>query len=200
MFYDARKNDHGLPHDPFKALVAPRPIGWISSRSKAGVVNLAPYSFFNAIAAQPNLVMFSSQGHKDSVSNIEETGEFACSFVSKSLADKMNATSAPVESDVNEFSLAGLQEASGRLIDVPHVADSPAVLECRLLEVIPLNRYEGVETVYEMVIGEVVGIHIQDAFIKDGLFDTKAAQALSRMGYMDYSAVENVFQLKRPKA
>ena len=166
MFYDARTQDHGLPHDPFKALVAPRPIGWISTRSKDGISNLAPYSFFNAVSAQPNMVMFSSQGHKDSVSNIEATGVFACSIVTRTLAERMNATSAPVGKDVNEFELAGVSEAACELIDVSYVKESPAALECRLLEIIPLNRYEGVESEYEMVLGEVIGVHIGDALIR----------------------------------
>ena len=199
MFYDARKNDHGLPHDPFKALVAPRPIGWISSRSADGVSNLAPYSFFNAISARPNIVMFSSDGHKDSVSNIEATGAFACSIVSHALADAMNKSSAPVAADVNEFELAGLTEAPCRLIDVSYVAEAPAALECRLLEVIKLNKYDGIESVNEMVIGEVIGVHVREECIKDGIVDATALNQLSRLGYMDYAAVNEVFSLKRPK-
>ena len=199
MFYDARSDEIGLPHDPFKALVAPRPIGWISSRSKAGIVNLAPYSFFNAVAARPNLVMFSSQGRKDSVSNIAETGEFACSVVSYDLRDPMNESSAPVGREVNEFDLAGLTQAPGRLINVPHVAESPAALECRLLEILPLNKYEGIETNYEMVIGEVIGVHISDEVITDGIVDGAKLNQLSRLGYADYASVREFFSLKRPK-
>nr|WP_321444107.1 flavin reductase family protein [uncultured Cohaesibacter sp.] len=199
MFYDARDNDHGLPHDPFKALVGPRPIGWISTKSKAGISNLAPYSFFNAIAAQPNLVMFSSQGHKDSVTNIEETGVFACSMVSHDLRDVMNKSSAPVAPDVSEFELAGLNEAPCQLIDAPYVAEAPAALECRLLEVVRLNKYEGIDSSYEMVIGEVIGIHIKDEMLIDGKVDAVSMQLLSRLGYMDYSTVNEVFSLSRPK-
>ncbi|TLP48654.1 flavin reductase family protein [Cohaesibacter sp. CAU 1516] len=199
MFYDSRTNDHGLPHDPFKALVGPRPIGWISTRSKAGISNLAPYSFFNAIATQPNLVMFSSQGHKDSVTNIEETGVFACSMVSHELRDVMNKSSAPVDPDVSEFELAGLTEAPCQLIDAPYVAEAPAALECRLLEVVRLNKYEGVDSSYEMVIGEVIGIHIKDEMLVDGKVDAPSMQLLSRLGYMDYATVNEVFSLSRPK-
>ena len=198
MFYDARTNTHGLPHDPFKALVAPRPIGWISSRSAEGISNLAPYSFFNAVAAQPNLVMFSSQGRKDSLNNIEATGVFACSLVSQELGAAMNKSSAPVSEDVNEFELAGLSEAPCRMIDCSYVAESPAVLECRLLEIIDLGRYEGIESTYGMVLGEVVGIHIKDEFLKDGLVDTAAFSLLARLGYTDYASVTSVFSLPRP--
>ena len=199
MFYDARKNDHGLPHDPFKAVVAPRPIGWISSRSAAGISNLAPYSFFNAVASQPNMVMFSSYGMKDSVSNIEETGEFACSLVSYDLRDKMNASSASVGADVNEFELASLTEAPCRLIKASYVAEAPAALECKLLEIVHLGRYEGIESNYHMVIGHVVGVHIKDDFIEGGIVNGAKLQQLSRLGYLDYAAVDEVFSLTRPK-
>lgn len=199
MFYDCRTNDHGLPHDPFKALVAPRPIGWISTRSAQGISNLAPYSFFNAVAAQPNIVMFSSQGHKDSVRNIEETGVFAVSMVSHALADAMNVSSKPVDADVNEFELAGLTEASCELINAGYVAEAPAALECRMLEIIRMDRYADVESDYEMVLGEVVGIHIKEDFIEDGKVSAAKLNLLSRLGYMDYAAVDSVFALKRPK-
>ena len=200
MFYDAQQNSHGLPHDPFKALVGPRPIGWISTRSKDGISNLAPYSFFNAISAQPNLVMFSSQGHKDSVTNIEETGVFAVSMVSYDLRDRMNKSSAPVDPDVNEFDLAGLTEAPCQMINASYVSEAPAALECRLLDVIHLNKYQGIVSAYEMVIGEVVGVHIKDDMLIDGKVDAPSMRLLSRLGYMDYASVDSVFSLTRPKA
>lgn len=199
MFYDSQKNDHGLPHDPFKALVVPRPIGWISTRSAEGVSNLAPYSFFNAVSAQPNIVMFSSEGRKDSVFNIEQTGVFACSLVSHALRDAMNASAAPVGAEVNEFALAGLNEAPCQMIDCGYVADSPAALECRHLETIPMSRYEGIDSSYQMVLGEVIGIHVRDDFIVDGIVDAARIKVLSRLGYKDYAAVDDVFSLKRPK-
>ena len=198
MFYDARRGDHDLPHDPFKALVAPRPIGWISSRGADGVSNLAPYSFFNAISAQPSLVMFSSQGHKDSVSNIAATGAFACSLVSYELRDAMNKSSAAVGPQINEFRLAGLTEAPCKLIDASYVAEAPAALECRLLEIIPLNKYAGIDSPYEMVIGEVIGVHIKDAFLVDGLVDAAKLKLISRLGYKDYALVDDIFSLDRP--
>ena len=204
MFYDAQTHDHGLPHDPFKALVAPRPIGWISSRGKDGVSNLAPYSFFNAVSSKPDIVMFSSYSapgtRKDSVSNIADTGVFACSIVSRRLAEQMNKSSAPVGREVNEFELSGLAEAPCRLIDASYVAEAPAALECRLLEIIPLNKYEGIDSGNEMVLGHVIGVHIKDEFLKDGLVDTAKMNLLSRLGYMDYAAVDSVFELSRPKS
>ena len=199
MFYDPRVNDHGLPHDPFKALIAPRPIGWISSKNREGVSNLAPYSFFNAIGANPHMVMFASQGRKDSLANIEETGSFACSLVSHDLRDAMNVSSAPVGQEVNEFALAGLTEAPCRLIDASYVAEAPAALECRLLEIIPLNRYEGIESNGEVVLGQVIGIHIDEAFLLDGKVNAEKMRLLSRLGYMDYASVDHVFSLDRPK-
>ena len=200
MFYDSRTNAHGLPHDPFKALVAPRPIGWISSRGRDGVSNLAPYSFFNAISSQPNLVMFSSNGRKDSLTNVAASGEFACSLVSYDLKDAMNHSSAPVGANVSEFELAGLTEAPCKLIDVSFVAEAPAALECRVLEILPLNKYDGIETSYEMVLGEVLGIHIRDEFIENGLVVASRLNLLARLGYMDYSSAGDVFSLDRPKS
>ncbi|PLW78709.1 flavin reductase family protein [Cohaesibacter celericrescens] len=200
MFYDTRINDHGLRHDPFKVLIAPRPIGWISSKSASGVSNLAPYSFFNAVAADPGLVMFSSDGHKDSVSNIEATGVFACSLVNYDLRDAMNKSSMPVGPDVNEFELAGITEAPCKLIDASYVAESPAALECRLLEIIPLNKYEGINSNNEMVLAEVIGIHIQDSFVNDGMLDAVQLNQLGRLGYMDYAAINEVFTLNRPES
>ena len=200
MFYDAILNQHGLPYDPFKALVAPRPIGWISSLGADGSVNLAPYSFFNAISEKPYMVMFSSTGWKDSVSNVAETGEFVWNLVTVALKDKMNMTSAPVSRDVNEFEVAGLTQAPCWLVAPPRVGETPVALECKHLRTIDLKDINGVATDCHMVIGQVVGIHIDDAFIHDGVVDTTLLKPLARLGYRDYSAVEEVFQLTRPKA
>ncbi|HAT85912.1 flavin reductase family protein [Cohaesibacter gelatinilyticus] len=198
MFY--RTNEaHGLPHDPFKALVAPRPIGWISTQGADGVANLAPYSFFNAISSQPNIVMFSSQGRKDSLANIEDSGEFACNLASYDLRNAMNASAAMVEADVDEFELAGLTKRDCRLIAAPCVAESPVVMECRLLEVIRLDRYENIETPYQMVLGEVMGIFIKDEMIVEGIVDITKLKPLARLGYKDYSVVDAVFSIERPK-
>ena len=172
-FYEPR-NGHGLKHDPFNAIVAPRPIGWISSRGAGGNVNLAPYSFFNAFCYKPPIVGFSSTSRKDSVQNIEETGEFVWNLTSKSLAGKMNRTSAPVAADVDEFALAGLTAAPGRSVAVPHVAESPAALECKLLQIVRLSALDGTPMDNWLALGQVVGVHIQKAYLKDGRFDTHA--------------------------
>ena len=142
MFYDARKNEHGLKHDPFKAIVAPRPIGWITSMSAAGEINLAPYSFFNGVCSRPNLVMFSSEGRKDSLAFIEETKEFVCNLATFDLRDAMNKTSAPFERGVNEMERAGLAPAPSRLVKPPRVAASPCALECVLLQIVPMDDIE----------------------------------------------------------
>jgi flavin reductase (DIM6/NTAB) family NADH-FMN oxidoreductase RutF len=198
MFYRANEA-HGLPHDPFKALVAPRPIGWISTLGTDGVAKLAPYSFFNAVSSQPNIVMFSSQGRKDSLANIEVSGEFACNLASYDLRNGMNASAAMVEADVDEFELAGLTKQNCQLIAAPCVAESPVVMECRLLEVIKLDRYEDIETPYQMVLGEVIGISIKDEMIVDGIVDITKLKPLARLGYKDYSVVDAVFSIERPK-
>ena len=201
MYYDTHTNQHGLRHDPFKALVAPRPIGWISTISKAGVLNLAPYSFFNAISDRPPMVMFSSMGRKDSLTNIEETGEFVCSIVSSELRDAMNMSSAFVNSDVDEFKLAGLGAVASTFVKPPRVAEAPAALECRHWKTLPLPVSAGrTEPAYWLVLGEVVGVYIDDRYIKDGMFDLASVQPLARLGYMDYSVVsaESMFTLNRP--
>jgi flavin reductase (DIM6/NTAB) family NADH-FMN oxidoreductase RutF len=199
-FYDPAQG-HGLPHDPFKAIVAPRVIGWISSRAKSGTLNLAPYSFFGAFATFPPIIGFCSEGRKDSISNIEETGEFVWNLTSKTLAPQMNRTSAPVAADVDEFVLAGLTAAPGRSVAVPHVAESPAALECKLLKVVRLNTLDGAPMDNWLALGQVVGVHIREEFLKDGLFDTQAAQPVMRAGYRaDYAQIGEMFQMVRPSA
>ena len=143
MFYDARKNDHGLPHDPFKAIVSPRPIGWITSMNAAGHINLAPYSFFNGVSSRPAMVMFSSERQKDSLTFIRETGEFVCNLATWDLRDAINKTSAPMARGVNEMAEAGLEAAPSRLVKPPRVAASPCALECVLLQIVPLYDIEG---------------------------------------------------------
>lgn len=198
MFYEP-KNGHGLPHDPFKALVGPRPIGWISSIAGDGTLNLAPYSFFNAVSANPPLVMFSSGGMKDSVANIRETGEFVCNIVSRSLTEQMNASSVDAPSDVNEFAYSGLAAAPSQLVSVPRVAQAPAALECKLTEIIEPRDLNHEQTGDFIVFGQVIGVHIDESVLKDGLVDATALAQVSRLGYMDYSVVETVFQLSRPR-
>jgi flavin reductase (DIM6/NTAB) family NADH-FMN oxidoreductase RutF len=199
-FYDPAKG-HGLKHDPFKAIVAPRLIGWISSRSASGQLNLAPYSFFGAFATFPAVIGFCSEGRKDSIGNVEATGEFVWNLVTRPLAEQMNRSSAPVASDVNEFELAGLTAVPGRNVDVPHVGESPASLECKLLQIIRLNNLDGEPMDNYLALGQVVGVHIQKAYLKDGLFDTHATQAVMRAGYRgDYAQIGEMFQMFRPTA
>jgi flavin reductase (DIM6/NTAB) family NADH-FMN oxidoreductase RutF len=199
-FYDPAVG-HGLPHDPFKAIVAPRVIGWISSRSAQGALNLAPYSFFGAFATFPPIIGFCSEGRKDSIRNVEETGEFVWNLTSKALAAQMNRTSAPVPADVDEFALAGLTPVPGRNVTVPHVAESPAALECRLLQIVRLNTIDGTPMDNWLALGQVVGVHIREEYLKDGLFDTHAAQPVMRAGYRaDYAEIGEMFQMIRPTA
>lgn len=201
MFYRPGQDPHGLAHNPFKALVAPRPIGWISSLDAEGRVNLAPYSFFNAIADTPPLVLFSSAGRKagdgsakDSAANIRATGEFVCNIVSYALRDAMNVTSGSHPAEADEFALAGLEPAPCRVVAPPRVAAAPAALECRLWKTVDLPGEANI-----LVIGEVVGVHIDEAVIVEGKVDVTLYQPLSRLGYRDYAAVTSVFPLTRPR-
>jgi flavin reductase (DIM6/NTAB) family NADH-FMN oxidoreductase RutF len=199
MFYDAVKNDHGLPYDPFKAIVAPRPIGWITAMSAPGEINLAPYSYFNAVSNRPNIVIFSSDGHKDSVAFIEETREFVCSLTTWDLREQMNATSAPLARGSNEMERAGLKPAPSRLVKPPRVADSPCALECRLLQIVRLDDINGKRLDSHVVFGQVVGVHIDDRFIVDGRLDTAAMKPIARCGYDEYAVFDSVFSMIRPR-
>lgn len=198
MFYDARTNDHGLPHDPFKAIVAPRPIGWITSMSAAGDINLAPYSFFNGVSSRPAMVMFSSERQKDSLTFIRETKEFVCNLATWDLRDAMNKTSAPMARGVNEMAEAGLEAAPSRLVRPPRVAASPCALECVLLQIVPMADIEGRAIDTHVVFGQVIGVHIDDGFIRDGLLDTAAMKPIARNGYHNYSVIESEFRMVRP--
>ncbi|MGH6763184.1 MAG: flavin reductase family protein [Phyllobacterium sp.] len=198
MFY-RNEDGHGLPHNPFKAIVAPRPIGWISSRSKAGAFNLAPYSFFNAISDTPPLVMFSSSGRKDSVAFIEETGQFAVNLVSAHLAEAMNMTAVNAPRGVSEFDYAGLTPVPCNLIGAPRVREAYATLECVVTDIrIPNDRF-GKPTGNILVTGEVIGTHIDEAILRDGLVDLTIARPVSRLGYFDHATVTELFQMHRPK-
>ena len=201
MFYEVAKRDHGLPHDPFKALVAPRPIGWITAVSAKGEINLSPYSFFNAVSDLPPMVAFSSHGRKDALAFIEETGEFVCNLATWDLRDAMNETSAPLARGESEMAIAGLKPAPSRLIKPPRVAEAPAALECKWLQTVPLVPLEGGEARYFLVIGQVVGVHIDDRFVVDGLVDTAAMRPIGRAGYRDYfvATPETKFSITRPK-
>ncbi|NUS69406.1 MAG: flavin reductase family protein [Ensifer adhaerens] len=198
MFYDTTSNSHGLPHDPFKAIVSPRPIGWIGTRSAEGALNLAPYSFFNAISDRPKLVMFSSSGYKDSVRNIEATGEFTASFASRDLAAAINKTSIPAPHGESEFEIAGLTPVDGALVGAPFVGEAYAALECRMTEMFQPKDLDGALSDNYVVIGQVVGIHIREEAIRDGRFDMATVKPLARLGYMDYCDGGDVFQMTRP--
>jgi flavin reductase (DIM6/NTAB) family NADH-FMN oxidoreductase RutF len=198
MFYDARKNDHGHEYDPFKAVVAPRPIGWISSLSPEGVANLAPYSFFNAMSDNPHYVVFGSAGRKDSIRNIEATGEFVHNMATFKLREQMNASSAPVAEGVDEFELAGLEKASCKLVKPPRVAASPVSLECKYVKTVELPGHDNAAGGYAIVVGEVIGVHIDDSFIEDGRVNTAAMQPITRMGYSEYAVVTEAFRMRRP--
>ncbi len=199
MFYRPEEG-HGLPHNPFSAIISPRPIGWISTRGKTADDNLAPYSFFNAVAYEPPQVMFASTSTKqdrhmgkDSVANIDETGVFCVNIVEYSAREAMNATSGSHPAEVDEFEHAGIRKAECETIDCARVADAPAALECRLVRIVPL---EG-ETNF-MVIGKVTGVHLREDCLKDGVFDVTTYQPLARLGYRDYTRVSELFSLKRP--
>jgi flavin reductase (DIM6/NTAB) family NADH-FMN oxidoreductase RutF len=193
--------DSGLTHSPLKALVSPRPIGWISSRGKDGSVNLAPYSYFNAISELPPMVMFSSapggDTAKDSLRNVLETEEFVVNVVSAALGDAMNVSSGSYPYGTSEFAKAGLEMADCQTVSVPRVAAAPAALECRLWQSIELPKPDtgGATT---MVIGTITGIHIADNVIVDGKVDVTLYQPLARLGYMDYARIEDVFAMSRP--
>jgi flavin reductase (DIM6/NTAB) family NADH-FMN oxidoreductase RutF len=197
-FYEVAKG-HGLPHDPFKAIVAPRPVGWISTLDAYGAMNLAPYSFFNAVCDTPPILMFSSAGWKDTVANVEATGEFVWNMATRPLAEQMNISSASVPHETNEFDLAHLTPAPSRLVKAPRVAETPAALECRLLQIAELKNLDGDPTRNFMVLGQVVAAHIDPTYLKDGLFDTAAARPIGRCGYRgDYTEVDRLFQMVRP--
>jgi flavin reductase (DIM6/NTAB) family NADH-FMN oxidoreductase RutF len=199
LFYEP-SNGHGLPHDPFKAIVSPRPIGWISTMNSKGEVNLAPYSFFNAICNNPLLVLFSSDGEKDSVSFARERPEFVANLVGRELAEKMNRSSVNAPRGVSEFGYAGLSPAPSRLVAPPRVAEAPAALECRVTEILEPKGLDGGHAGVFVVVGEVVGVHIDEAFLTpEGLFDAVKAGNVSRLGYMDYSTIDATFAMRRPR-
>ncbi|MDN3919672.1 flavin reductase family protein [Roseateles violae] len=197
-FYEPRLG-HGLPHDPFNAIVGPRPIGWIATRGADGVLNLAPYSFFNAFNYTPPLIGFASIGRKDTVRNIEATGEFVWNLATRGLAESMNASCAAVPPEVDEFALAGLATAPSRLVGVPRVAASPVAFECRLSQIIRLQSAAGEPVDTWLTLGEVVGVHIAPALLVDGIYDTAAAQPILRGGGpADYFELGPGFKMRRP--
>jgi flavin reductase (DIM6/NTAB) family NADH-FMN oxidoreductase RutF len=201
MFYEHDRRDKSLlPHDPFKAIVAPRPIGWITSISLKGEVNLAPYSYFNGVNSRSALLMFASEGRKDSLSFIEETREFVCNLATWDLREAMNATSAPLPRGVNEMERAGLEAAPSRLVKPPRVKASPCALECKLIKIVAVETADGKPADCHVVFGQVVGVHIDDRFIVDGMLDTAAMKPIARCGYDQYAVVESLFSMTRPSA
>lgn len=202
MYFYRPKEGHGLAHDPFNAIIAPRPIGWISSQDSDGTLNLAPYSFFNAFNYVPPIIGFSSVGRKDSLANIEATGEFVWNLASEALAEQMNLSCSAVAPEVDEFALAGLAPAASSEIAVPRVAAAPVAFECRLSQIVQLNDSHGAEIESWLVLGEVVGVHIDQRLIVDDIFDTVAAKPLTRGGGPgDYFTISEAarFEMRRPQ-
>ena len=199
MFYKPEQG-HGLPHNPFNAIVTPRPIGWISTKDRDGADNLAPYSFFNAVAYTPPQVMFATTSAKpdrgdtkDSLGNIRETGVFCVNIVEFAMRDAMNVTSGMYDRTVDEFALAGIEKAPCDTIDCARVADAPANLECRVTKI---TKLEGASNY--AVFGEVTGVHMRDDCLHDGVFDITTFQPLARLGYRDYAKISELFSLNRP--
>lgn len=206
MFYEPHKKNHGLAKNPFNSLIVPRPIGWISSVDENGIRNLAPYSFFNAVSYQPPTVMFAGGARsaedsmKDSVRNIELTGEFVCNLATWETRDQMNASSAAVSPETDEIELAGLTALASTLVKAPRIAEAPVHLECRYLKSVDIPGWDSADE-YKMIIGEVIGIHIDDEFItEDGLVDIAKMMPIGRLGYDDYTRVDknSLFKMKRP--
>jgi len=200
MFWKTEE-PHGLPHNPFKSCIVPRPIGWISSLSPEGTINLAPYSFFNGACSEPPMVMFGCNGKqphgpKDTITNIEETCEFVCNLSTYSLREPMNQTSAAVGPDVNEFNYANLDTEPSKLVKVPRVKASPIHLECKYFKTLelPSNQPDARNAI---IVGHVVGINIRDDALINGIVNIKKLQPLARLGYMDYTQVKNIFTLQR---
>jgi len=199
-YYEPAKG-HGLSHNPLNALVAPRPIGWISSRDAQGRVNLAPYSFFNAFNYDPPIIGFSSIAWKDSVQNASETREFTWNLVTRELGDQMNQTSAPLPHGEDEFSFAGLTAVAGRKVNVPRVGESRAAMECKVIDIVQFRNTQGDKVSGWLVLGEVVAVYIDKTLLKDGVYQTAEARPIMRSGGLnDYVQVlpENVFQIARP--
>ncbi|KXI27630.1 flavin reductase family protein [Paraglaciecola hydrolytica] len=194
------KEGHGLAHDPFNSIIAPRPIGWISSQDSEGRVNLAPYSFFNAFNYHPPLIGFSSVGYKDSVRNIEQTGEFCWSLANLTLAQHMNITSQSVAAAVDEFELAALGKQTGKIVSVPFVAQSPVAMECKLSQIMQLKSATGQLCDTWLVIGEVVGVHIAQELLHDGVYQTALAEPILRGGGPgDYFSISEALKFVMPR-
>ena len=200
MFYTTEKNDHGLPHDPFKAIVSPRPIAWVSTLNDDGSANLAPYSFFNGVNDSPPMVMFASQTRKfgfetakDSARNAREQGEFTVNIVGHTLKAEMNISTEHFDYGIDEFEKAGLTKVEGKSVKCPYVGEAPAALECKTFQVVDLPGGK-----YELIIGVVSGVHIQDQMLNEGRYDLTRARHVARLGYRDYAQIDALFELNRP--
>jgi len=199
IFFTPENRDHSLlPHDPLKAIVAPRPIGWISTLSTSGVANLAPYSFFNMVGGRPPMLMFSSEGFKDSARNAAETGEFVFNYAGKALEEVMNNSSLPAPSGVSEFDHLGIGQAQSSLVRPPRVADALAACECKVSDVVQIKNVDSEPTGAIMIIGQVMGIHMNETAIRDGRFDVTIAGPVSRLGYLDFGYTSDLHELSRP--
>ena len=199
MFYVPERRDPSLPHDPIKAIVAPRPIGWISTLSVDGIANLAPYSFFNAVGGNPPVVMFSSEGDKDSARNAITSGEFVFNYAGRELEDKMNATSVPAPAGISEFDHCGIEQAGCEIVSPPRVAEAMASLECKVTDTLEIRDINRNKTGAVMIIGQVVGVHIADQAIRNGRFDVELAKPVTRLGYLDFGYSTGIHELPRPQ-
>ena len=207
MFYEPVKQDHGLPKNPFNSLVIPRPIGWITTVDPEGVVNLAPYSFFNAVGYRPPTVMFASgagsgeDGQKDSLRNVEATGEFVCNLSTWETREAMNRSSASVGPEVDELEMSGLTPVPSKLVKPPRVKEAPVHLECKHLRSVDFPNWSNKDR-YVVVFGEVIGVHIEDQYItSEGLIDVDGMKPIGRLGYDDYAIVggDSIFTMTRPE-
>jgi flavin reductase (DIM6/NTAB) family NADH-FMN oxidoreductase RutF len=198
MNYDPRTGEHNLAHNPFTSLIVPRPIGWISTCNADGTVNLAPYSFFNAVSGRPPMIMFSSAERKHSQINAETQGEFVANLATYDLRAEVNLTSAVVPEDISEPDFAKLEMAPSKVVRPPRVARAPAALECRYVQTVRLKGADGQQFQGSIIIGQVVNIFIDDAVIENGMIDILKIRPLSRLGYMDYATVHDVFAMERP--
>lgn len=198
MFFEPMKRNHGLPRDPVKSLVAPRPIGWISSLRGDGALNLAPYSFFNLVSDRPPIAMFASDGEKDSLRNVRETGEFVCNIVTADFANAMNITSGNYPHGISEAEKAGLALEPSTLVKPPRVKGIAAALECKVTKIEAIHGVDGTSGQYVLVLGEVVGVYLDPRILREGMVDSAAMQPLARLGYMDYSVVDKTFAMERP--
>ena len=199
MFFEPHKRDKSiLKHDPFKALIAPRPVGWISTRDPDGRINLAPYSFFNAFSGEPPVVGFCSEGEKDSLAFARDSGEFVWNMATYDLRFQVSESSAPLARGESEFDHTGLTMAPSVLVKAPRVAESPAQLECKVTQIIRLVDMNGAEIPRFLCMGQVIGLHIDDSFIAEGIVQVPKMKPISRCGYQDYTALTEVFSIKRP--